>query len=44
MPDDAEIEMMLTDPVRWMQDYKVGQVLAGQFYRQLHGLADREHV
>jgi hypothetical protein len=29
MPTTAEIEMMITDPVQWLQDYKVGQ-----FYRQ----------
>jgi len=25
MPTDAEIEMMITDPVKWLTDYKVGQ-------------------
>jgi len=25
MPSDAEIEFMLTDPVKWLMDYKVGQ-------------------
>ena len=25
MPSDAEIEMMITDPMQWLQDYKVGQ-------------------
>ena len=24
MPDTAEIEMMITDPMQWLQDYKVG--------------------
>ena len=25
MPDDTEIEMMLTDPIKWVSTYKVGQ-------------------
>ena len=25
MPTDAEIELMITDPVKWMNDYKVGK-------------------
>ncbi len=25
MPTDAEIRLMITDPVKWLQDYKVGQ-------------------
>ena len=25
MPLDAEIEMMITDPMKWMQDYKINQ-------------------
>jgi hypothetical protein len=25
MPTDAEIQMMVTDPMRWLQDYKAGQ-------------------
>ena len=24
MPNDTEIEMMITDPQQWVQDYKVG--------------------
>ena len=24
MPSDAEIELMITDPMKWLQDYKVG--------------------
>ena len=26
MPGDAEIKEMLTDPVKWLQDYKIGQL------------------
>ena len=26
MPTDAEIKMMVTDPVKWLQDYKVGNL------------------
>ena len=25
MPTTAEIEMMITDPKQWLQDYKVGE-------------------
>jgi hypothetical protein len=31
MPTDAEAEMMITDPVGWLNDYKVGNT-----YRQPH--------
>ena len=32
MPSDAEIKMMITDPMKWMQDYKEGQT----FRQSLH--------
>jgi hypothetical protein len=32
MPSDAEIQMMITDPMRWEQDYKKGQT----FRQSLH--------
>ena len=34
MPDDTEIEMMIKDPQRWVDDYKIGQNYrpAGQSY------------
>ena len=35
MPTDAEIEMMVTDPLRWLNDYKVGNP-----YRLPNNLAD----
>ena len=31
MPSDAEIQLMVTDPMKWVQDYKTGL-----FYRQPH--------
>ena len=35
MPTDAEVKLMLTDPIKWLNDYKVGQN-----YRQSNSTAD----
>ena len=35
MPDQVEIETMITDPIKWLQDYKDGQT-----YRTSTGLVD----
>ena len=35
MPNDTEIELMIKDPVKWVDDYKVGQN-----YRQSNSTSD----
>ena len=35
MPTDAELEMMIVDPMKWLQDYKVGNT-----YRVAYGQSE----
>ena len=39
MPTDAEIDLMITDPTKWLDDYKVGELFRPITQRRLSNFA-----